>query len=367
MIKFLDLKEITQAHREELEGAMLRAFRSGWYIMGRELQDFERAFAAYCGAGHCIGTANGLDALRLIIRAYMELGVMREGDEVIVPAHTFIASILAITENRLKPVLVEPDIATFNIDPAKIEEQITEKTRAIMPVHLYGQPADMAPILAIAKKYDLKVIEDAAQAHGAHYGGKRTGNLGDAAGFSFYPAKNLGALGDGGAVTTNDAELAECVCSLGNYGSAEKYHNQYQGLNSRLDELQAALLAVKLKYLDEDNAKRQAVAERYLREIQNPHVVLPSVATGRTHVWHLFVVRVQDRADFQHYMETAGIQTAVHYPVPPHRQRAFPELAALDLPITEQVHREVVSLPMSPVLKDADVAEVVNAVNAYRR
>ena len=366
MIKFLDLKEVTEARRKEIESAALRAIRSGWYITGQELRQFEESFVSYCQTNHCIGTANGLDALRLILRAYMEMDIIKQGDEVIVPAHTFIASILAITENQLNPVLVEPDARTFNIDTELIERALTSRTRAIMPVHLYGQPADMTPILAIAQKHNLKVIEDAAQAHGALYRGKRSGSLGDAAGFSFYPAKNLGALGDGGAVTTNDAELATCIRSIGNYGSEQKYHNQYKGLNSRLDELQAAILSVKLKYLDEDNARRQAIAYRYLLEIHNPEVMLPATAPDRTHVWHLFVVRVKNRDHFQNYMKENGIQTAVHYPVPPHRQKGFPELSYLSLPITEQLHREVVSLPMSPIMNDFEVKKVIKSVNRYR-
>lgn len=366
MINFLDLKEITASRREEIEAAVLRAVRSGWYITGKELHQFEESFATYCETAHCIGTANGLDALRLILRAYMELGVMKEGDEVIVPAHTFIASILAVTENRLRPVLVEPDIKTFNIDPNLIETVISPRTRAIMPVHLYGQPAEMGPILAIAQKYNLKVIEDAAQAHGAHYRGKKAGNLGDAAGFSFYPAKNLGALGDGGSVTTNDPDLAACVRSLGNYGSEKKYHNTYKGLNSRLDELQAAILSVKLKYLDKDNSKRQKIADNYLKGIQNPEVILPEVASACTHAWHLFVVRVKNRSHFQKYMEMKEIQTAVHYPVPPHRQAAFPELAHLDFEITEKLHRQVLSLPMSPVLHEYEAEKVIKSINEYQ-
>jgi dTDP-4-amino-4,6-dideoxygalactose transaminase len=367
MIPFLDLKKINSRNYLEIEESLTRVLHSGWYITGNELASFEANFATYCGVPHCIGTANGLDALRLIFRAYLEMGLMEEGDEVIVPAHTFIASILAVTDNLLMPVLVEPDPVTFNIDPDAIESRITPRTKAILPVHLYGQPASMTEIKALAAEYDLKMIEDAAQAHGAYYQGKRTGSLGDAAAFSFYPAKNLGALGDGGAVTTADDELAACIRSLGNYGSAQKYHNQYQGLNSRLDELQAAVLSVKLKYLGADNARRQAIAERYLTEIENEAIVLPRVAPDRTHVWHLFVVRVQERKHFQDYMEAVGIQTAVHYPVPPHRQKAYPDLADLSLPLTEQLAREVVSIPMSPVLTAEEVETVIKAVNEYRK
>ena len=282
MINFLDLGKINLPYQEEIVSAVKRVIDSGWYILGTEVETFERQFADYCGTQHCIGTGNGLDALRLILRAYMEMGVMEEGDEVIVPANTFIASVLSITENRLKPVLVEPDPRTFNIDVHKIEAAISSRTKAIMPVHLYGQPADMTRIAEIAKQHNLKVIEDAAQAHGAYYKGKRAGSIGDAAAFSFYPAKNLGALGDAGAVTTNNTALAECIRSLGNYGSTKKYHNDYQGLNSRLDELQAAILSVKLKYLDESNAKRNGIAVRYLKEITKPRY-LPSTCCHRSY------------------------------------------------------------------------------------
>jgi dTDP-4-amino-4,6-dideoxygalactose transaminase len=365
MINFLSLKEITQQREAELLEAAQRVIRSGWYIMGKELEAFEHAFAQYCQTQHCIGTGNGLDALRLILRAYMEMGLMERGDEVIVPAHTFIASILAITENGLMPVLVEPNEQTFNIDVNRIDEKITPRTKAIMPVHLYGQPADMDEILALAKKHKLKVIEDAAQAHGAYYKNHRVGSIGDAAAFSFYPAKNLGALGDGGAVTTNDPELAKFVRSLGNYGSAKKYHNHYKGINSRLDELQAAFLSVKLKYLDEENAQRQKVANTYLNNIRNKAITLPIVATEITHVWHLFVVTVKNREKFRAYLSDQGIQSGIHYPIPPQKQKGFEEFFHLQLPITEKLHKEVVSLPINQLMQQGDTDQVIRACNNY--
>jgi dTDP-4-amino-4,6-dideoxygalactose transaminase len=365
MVEFLSLKKTSQLIEEELLHAAARVIKSGWYIMGKELESFEDSFAQYCQVPYCIGTGNGLDALRLILRAYMEMGIMKEGDEVIVPGHTFIASILAVTENRLTPVLVEPD-DNFNIDPNKIEDRIGPRTKAIMPVHLYGQPSSMDPIKEIAQQNNLKVIEDAAQAHGALYKGQKTGSLADAAGFSFYPAKNLGALGDGGAITTKDPELAKLVRSLGNYGSSQKYHNTYKGINSRLDEIQAALLSVRLKYLDNENANRQKVAKNYLEGINNPAIQLPKVCNDRTHVWHLFVVQVKDRAKFQKHLADHHIQTAVHYPIPPQEQEAFPEFGILELPITQQLHQQVVSLPMSPAMEVQDIQKVIKACNAYR-
>ena len=297
MIKFLDLKKVNDAHGDEISDAIQRVLDSGWYLLGGEVSSFEREFADYCGARQCVGVANGLDALILILMGYRELGVMSEGDEVIVPANTYIASILAISRAGLRPVLVEPDDLTYNIAPNLIETAITERTRAIMAVHLYGQCADMDPICAIAQQHGLKVIEDAAQAHGATYRGRKAGSLGDAAGFSFYPGKNLGALGDGGAVTTNDTELAEVIGALRNYGSHEKYYNKYKGMNSRLDEIQAAILRVKLAHLDEDTEKRRMVADAYLTSLQSfsPRLVLPAVAEYGQHAWHLFVVRTQYR------------------------------------------------------------------------
>jgi len=361
MIKFLDLKKVNDAHGAEISEAIQRVLDSGWYLLGQEGQAFEQEFATFCGAKHCLGVANGLDALILILMGYRELGIMQEGDEVIVPANTYIASILAISRAGLKPILVEPDERTYNIDPTLIESAITERTKAIMAVHLYGQCADMDPINAIAKKHGLKVIEDAAQAHGATYRGRKTGSLGDAAGFSFYPGKNLGALGDGGAVTTSDDALAEAIRALRNYGSQKKYHNIYKGMNSRLDEIQAAILRVKLRYLDADTEKRRDIANLYLSQLSalSSQVSLPHVADYGTHVWHLFVIRHPQRDALAEHLRKADVQTMIHYPIPPHQQVAHPELAGLALPLTEAIHQEVLSLPISPVMAAADVEQVL--------
>ena len=358
VIKFLDLKAINEQYREEIEVAIRRVLDSGWYLLGQEIEAFEQEFATYCGVRHCIGVANGLDALILILMGYQELGAMKAGDEVIVPANTYIASILAISRAGLIPVLVEPDERTYNLDPTLIEAAITKKTRAILAVHLYGQCADMDPINAIAKKHSLKVIEDAAQAHGATYKGCKTGSLGDAAGFSFYPGKNLGALGDGGAVVTDDSELAEAVRALRNYGSDVKYHNKYKGMNSRLDEIQAAILRVKLLHLDTDNFKRRQVADYYLSHISNANCRLPYVADYGEHVWHLFVIRHHKRDVLAEDLAAQSIQTVIHYPLPPHQQEAYPEFSGLSLPITEMIHREVLSLPISPVASESDLKAV---------
>lgn len=367
MIKFLDLLKVNQQHEAEIKKAMNDVFDSGWYIHGESVARFEKSYASYCGSKHCIGVANGLDALILILRAYKELGVMNEGDEVIVPANTYIASILAISANKLTPVLVEPDPKTFNLDAAKVEEHITPRTKAILTVHLYGQLSAMDQLNQIAQKHNLKVIEDSAQSHGATAtNGRRAGNLGDAAGHSFYPGKNLGALGDGGAVTTNDDELATCIRALANYGSHKKYHNIYQGVNSRLDELQAAVLDVKLKYLDAENEKRRSIARCYLDNIKNSRVELPLWDDSNSHVFHLFVVRVKNREAFQQYLTENDIQTVIHYPIPPHKQNAYPSWNELSLPITEAIHEEVISLPMSPVMSDEEVAQVVSVVNAWK-
>lgn len=362
MIKFLDLHKINEQYRGELDSAIERVLDSGWYLLGKENKVFEENFATYCGTKHCIGVANGLDALNLIIKAYG----FGEGDEIIVPANTYIASILAITQNGCTPVLVEPDIETYNIDIRLIEEKITPKTKAIMVVHLYGQAVETEKVWELAKKYDLKVIEDSAQGHGAFYKGKRTGNLGDASGFSFYPGKNLGCLGDGGAVTTNDDELADKLRTIANYGSKVKYHNLYKGVNSRLDELQAAVLDVKLKYLDKENSKRREIATYYRENIKNPSVILPKAHDEKAHVWHVFVVRVSDREHFLEYLTKNEIQTIIHYPIPPHKQLAYTEMEGLSLPVTEKIHAEVISLPISPVMEDAEVKRVVEVVNAYR-
>jgi dTDP-4-amino-4,6-dideoxygalactose transaminase len=365
MIKFLDLKKINERHREELKQAFERVLDSGWYILGNEVKQFEESFASYCGTKHAIGVANGLDALILIIRAYKELGLFKDGDEVIVPANTYIASILAISANNLIPVLVEPDINTYNIDPKLIEAKVSAKTKAILPVHLYGQLCDMQAIGAIAQKHNLKVIEDCAQAHGATSRGKRAGNSGDAAGFSFYPGKNLGVLGDAGAITTNDDELATALRALLNYGSHIKYENLYKGVNSRLDELQAAFLSVKLKALDKETETKRIIANRYLLEIKNPKIILPKIVEQDAHVWHLFVIRANDRDHLQQYLIGTGIQTVIHYPIPPHHQMAYKEWNQLSYPISEKVHREVLSLPLSPVMIDDEINHVIKALNEY--
>jgi dTDP-4-amino-4,6-dideoxygalactose transaminase len=370
MTKFLDLLAINKNQREELKIAFERVLDSGWYIMGEEVKTFETAFALYCEVSNCVGVANGLDALILILEGYKEMGVMKNGDEVLVPANTYIASILAISKAGLVPILVEPDINTYLIDPTHIEEKITEKTKAILPVHLYGQLCDMDPINAIAKKHELKVIEDSAQSQGAIYNGKKSGNLGDASGFSFYPGKNLGALGDAGAVTTNDDSLTGVIKALHNYGSHVKYENIYQGINSRLDELQAAFLSVKLKVLDADNQRRRKIAQYYIDNIVNDNIVLPfkngsAVDSLLSHVWHVFAVRTENRKHFQDYLLKNEIQTVIHYPIPPNKQPAYREWNQLSLPITEQIHREIISLPISPVMSEADYKKVTEVVNTY--
>jgi len=371
MIPFLDLKAINAQYRDELVEASAKIIDSGWYIHGNECKAFEQEFAQFCGTKHCIGVANGLDALTLIIRAYKEMGIMQEGDEIIVPANTYIASILAISENGLTPVLVEPDIETYNIDPKRIEEKLTTKTKAIMAVHLYGQAAAMDAINAIAKKHSLKVIEDSAQAHGAMLDGKRTGNLGDASGFSFYPGKNLGALGDGGAVTTNDDDLASTIRALGNYGSHKKYENLYQGINSRLDEMQAALLRVKLKHLDSETDRRREIADYYINNIKNNKIIFPitnhelQITNDKAHVWHLFVIRTDDREQLQKYLLENGVQSMIHYPIPPHQQQAYPDWNTLTFPITEKIHAEVLSLPISPVQTLEQTKQITALLNGY--
>ncbi len=366
MIPFLDLKSINAQYREDLIEAATRVIDSGWYILGNEVEQFEKEFAQYCQSEYCLGVANGLDALILILRAYKELGIMTEGDEVIVPANTYIASILAISENGLKPVLVEPDLQTYNLNPILIEQHITERTKAILSVHLYGQVTDMDEINAIAKRHKLKVIEDCAQAHGALYKGKKVGSLGDAAGFSFYPGKNLGALGDAGAITTSDPELAQTIKAIRNYGSHEKYKNLYKGVNSRLDEMQAALLRVKLRYLDKETEQRRQSANQYLKGITNPDITLPTVSAPEAHVWHLFVVRCAYREKLASYLNKQGIQTVIHYPVAPHHQPAYREYAELLLPITEAIHREVLSLPMSPIISSEHIKIILEIINDYQ-
>lgn len=359
MIPHLDLKRINAPYQVEIAEAMRRVAESGWYILGKEVEKFEQNWAAYCGVKHCLGVANGLNALELILKAYD----FAEGSEVIIPANTYIASILSVTTLGLKPVWVEPDMRTFNIDPKKIERKITPKTKAIMVVHLYGKCCDMKPIGEIAQKYGLKVIEDAAQAHGATYNGQKAGNLSDAAAFSFYPTKNLGALGDAGAVTTNDPDLARMIGSLRNYGSTIKYYNDHIGTNSRLDEVQAAILNVKMKYLDAENQRRRELARFYLSEIKHPYLALPSPKTLFDDAWHLFVVRHPKREQFIDYLMDNGIQATVHYPVPPHKQKAYAAYNHLNLPISEQIHNEVVSLPLNPSMTDAEAAYIVQTIN----
>jgi len=363
MIPFLDLKGINAQYRKELIEACTKVIDSGWYVQGSEHKAFEGEFAAYCDTKHAIGVANGLDALILILRAYKEMGVLNDGDEVIVPSNTYIASILAISENALVPVLVEPNIETYVLDEKKIEEKIISRTKAILPVHLYGQTCEMDAINAIAKKHNLKVIEDSAQSHGAYYKEKRSGNLGDASGFSFYPGKNLGALGDGGIVTTNDEELAQTIRALGNYGSHKKYENLYKGTNSRLDELQAAMLRVKLKYLDREIENRKVIANYYLENINNNNIILPTIITDS--VWHVFVIRTDRREQLQKYLLENGIQTLIHYPMPPHKQSAYSEWKEQSFPISEQIHDEVLSLPISGVQSLEDTKKIVSIINEY--
>ena len=367
MIPFLNLQKINSKYQEQIKRATARVVDSGWYILGKEVEAFENDFAQYCGAKHCLGVANGLDALILIFRAYKELGLMNDGDEVLVPANTYIASILAISANNLVPILVEPNIATYNISPNLIEEKITAKTKAILAVHLYGRVAEMSRINEIAKKYNLKVIEDSAQAHGAFCGDKRVGNLGDASGFSFYPGKNLGALGDGGAVTTNDDKLADAIKALRNYGSHQKYHNLYKGFNSRLDEIQAAILSIKLKYLDAENIERQKIAKFYCENIKNNNIMLPNYPQNQQScVWHLFVIRCDKRDDLQKYLLEKGVQTVIHYPIPPHKQKAYKEFNNLNLPITEKIHQEVLSLPIYPGISNESISIISNIINSYQ-
>jgi len=366
MIKFLDLQKINLQYKTEIEGALIRVYNSGWYLNGTENKSFEQSLSTYLNVPYAIGVGNGLDALRLIFRAYIELGIMKEGDEIIVPANTYIASLLAITDNNLVPVLVEPNIHNFNIDIAKIEEHISPKTKAIMLVHLYGQIVFNDDLIKLAGRFNIKIIEDNAQGVGAEWKGIKSGSLGDAAGFSFYPGKNLGALGDGGAVTCKDETLSKTVRAIANYGSSQKYVNQYKGLNSRLDEIQAAVLSIKLKYIDADNEKRRKIAKRYCTEINNPLVILPNYpANELEHVWHLFVIRTKNRSRLQEYLIKNEIQTLIHYPIPAHYQEAYKEYNNLSLPITEQIHQEVISLPISPVLSEQETNAIIKKINAY--
>lgn len=366
MIKFLDLKKINLQFQNEIEKEIISVFRSGWYLKGNYVNQFEEKLAKYIGVKYVVSVANGLDALRLIIRGYLELGVFKPMDEIIVPANTFIASLLAVSENDLKPVLVEPNKNTFLIDVNEIEKKITTKTKAIMVVHLYGRVSNFNKLKSLANKYKLKIIEDNAQAIGAVYKGFKTGNLGDAAGFSFYPGKNLGALGDAGAISTNDKNLFDVVSVIANYGSSYKYHNIYKGVNSRLDEIQAAVLNVKINYLDDSNAKRRSIANKYITNIKNSKIILPEYPKEfNSHVWHLFVIRCKDRDKLQNYLKKLNIETLIHYPIPPNKQKAYSELNNINFPITEKIHNEVLSLPISPVLTNKEVEKVINAINNY--
>ena len=366
-VDFLNLAAVNQPMQQELYDAARRVIDSGWYIQGPEVELFEQEFAAYCGTEYCIGVANGLDALTLTIRAWKELSFLKDGDEVIVPANTYIASILAITENNLVPVLLEPSDSSYNINPSLIKGAITKKTRAILPVHLYGYLADMPEVMSIAQQYNLLVLEDSAQAHGASIQNRKAGNWGHAAGFSFYPGKNLGALGDAGAITTNNKELTDVLRALHNYGSHQKYKNDYQGVNSRLDEIQAAMLRIKLNYLDAQTARRREIAQQYLENIHNPLIKLPlDCFPKERHVWHLFVIRCQQRQKLQNYLQEAKIQTLIHYPIPPHKQLAYKQYQHLTYPLTEKIHQEVLSLPISPVLTDEQVAWVINIINEFQ-
>ncbi|SHL10958.1 DegT/DnrJ/EryC1/StrS family aminotransferase [Flavobacterium chilense] len=366
MISFLDLKKMNMSYETAFQEKLKAVLENGWYILGKEVETFEKAFAEYCKTDYCIGVGNGLDALTLIFKGYIALGKLQKGDEVIVPANTYIASILAILQADLIPVLVEPRLETYNINPDLIEEKITPKTKAILAVHLYGQLAEMDKITQIANRNSLLIVEDAAQSHGSESNLKsKINNLKSSVAYSFYPGKNLGALGDGGAITTNDPELAKVLVSLRNYGSEKKYHNEHIGVNSRLDEIQAAFLNIKLPNLDADNDKRRAIAKRYLSEIKNDKIALPFWDFSNNHVFHLFVVRTQNRDDLQSYLSDNGIQTMIHYPVPPHKQKALSKWNTLSFPVTEKIHNEVLSLPISPVLTEEEVGFVVEVVNKY--
>ncbi|OAZ04876.1 dTDP-3-amino-3,6-dideoxy-alpha-D-galactopyranose transaminase [Flavobacterium succinicans] len=369
MIRFLDLKKINERYETAFQDKLKSVLKSGWYILGKEVETFETNFASYCKAQHCVGVGNGLDALTLIFKAYIQLGKLQKGNEVIVPANTYIATILAILAADLVPVLVEPKLETYNINPDLIPEKITPKTKAILAVHLYGQLAEIERIHTIAEQNDLLVIEDAAQAHGI----ERNSNFEIpnsktklwARAYSFYPSKNLGALGDGGAVVTNDAPLAKVIQSLRNYGSETKYQNEFVGVNSRLDEIQAAFLNLKLSNLDTDNEKRRRIVKRYLTEIKNDKIILPFWDFSKNHVFHLFVIRTSKRAELQAFLQQHGIETAIHYPIPPHKQKALENMNALSFPITEKIHEEILSLPLNPALEDEEVSAIIKALNEY--
>lgn len=362
MIPFLDLHAVNTPYHDAIEEKIRSILSRGRYLLGEENEDFCTSFAEYCGTKHALGVGNGLEALELLLRGY-DFG---SGDEIIVPANTFIATILAISHAGCTPILIEPDITTYNIDSTKIEKAITPRTKAIMLVHLYGQAVEMEKIWEIAQRHSLKVLEDSAQAHGAYYQERRVGNLGDASAFSFYPGKNLGCFGDGGAITTNDTELYHKIQALANYGSYKKYHHLYKGYNSRLDEIQAGILSIKLQHLDKDNQYRREIAQYYRENITNPHIILPSCSNESSHVWHLFVIRTKERSQLQQYLADNGIETLIHYPVPPHKQPAYEEWNSLSLPITEKIHEEVLSLPISPVMQKKDIEYIVECLNRYK-
>ena len=361
MIPFLDLEKINNRFRNEIDCRIKKILDCGWYLQGKENELFSSHFAQFCNSKFALGVANGLDAINLIIKGFN----FHQGDEIIVPANTFIATILAISENGCSPILVEPNLKTYCIDPDLIEEKITDRTKAIIVVHLYGQAVPMKKIWEIARRYNLKVIEDSAQAHGAIYNNKKVGNLGDAAAFSFYPGKNLGAFGDSGGITTNDEKLFDKIKAIANYGSDYKYHHIYKGINSRMDELQAAVLDVKLKYLDEDNQKRRKISKYYRENISNPLITLPQTYDELSHVWHIFAIRCPLRDKLQKFLSLIGIQTNIHYPAPPHLQKAYEEWKNCSFPITEKIHKEELSLPISPVLTDTEVEKIVSTINRW--
>lgn len=365
VIDFLNLAKINNKYRTEILEAFTRVLDSGWYIGGKELKNFELAFAEYCGVKFAIGVANGLDALTLTLRAWKLMGKLKDGDKVIVPANTYIASVLAVTENKLKPVFVEPDVNTFNLSAECVEKHIAADVKCILAVHLYGQICPMDELTALAAKHNLLVLEDSAQAHGAKLAGIKSGNWGDASGFSFYPGKNLGALGDAGLITTNDAELADVLIALRNYGSFKKYENTYIGVNSRLDELQAAILNIKLSHLDDENENRRRISSYYRSHINNVKIKLPVVKNESEHVWHLFVIKTEYRDELQKYLKDNGVETLIHYPIPPHKQKAYAEYNHLSLPITEKIHRSVLSLPIDTTMSEEDMIKVVNVINAF--
>ncbi len=368
MIKFSDIKNLNLKYKNEMLDALSVVMDSGQYILGSQCDQFEKEFARYCGTKYAVGVANGLDALKIILSAYKELNIIQNNDEIIVPANTYIASILAITQSNLKPVLIEPDINTYLIDTNKIEEKITNKTKAIMPVHLYGRSCEMKKIIFLAKKYNLKIIEDSSQAHGGFYKKKKVGNLGDASGFSFYPGKNLGALGDGGCITSNDKNLINIIRALRNYGSSRKYENIYQGFNSRLDEIQAAFLRIKLKYLNQEIIKKRKISNFYLKNIKSSHIILPNIPDSfqeESHVWHLFIIRTNNRNKLQNYLLENNIETLIHYPIPPHKQKAYKNFNNKKYPITEKIHDEFLSLPIGSTQTVAHTKLIVRVLNNY--